>query len=70
MAYSIEKASPFIARTNDYARCRQGARKKFRFRMPTVDFDRDFMASFDGQDVCRGDGASGRRRGDERAVTN
>ncbi|WP_214294149.1 hypothetical protein, partial [Escherichia coli] len=36
MAYSIEKASPFIARTNDYARCRQAERKKSRFLTPVM----------------------------------
>ncbi|NEV01824.1 hypothetical protein [Bradyrhizobium uaiense] len=51
MAYSIEKASPFIARTNDYARCRQAERKKFRFLMAAMDFDRSLVASLDRPDA-------------------
>src|SRR5437868_5033676 len=60
MAYSIEKASPFIARTNDYARCRQAERKKFRFRMSAMDLvDASWRASTDCV-LGRGDGASRR----------
>ncbi|WP_244066392.1 hypothetical protein [Bradyrhizobium sp. Ce-3] len=44
MAYSIEKASPFIARTNDYARCRQGARKKIQVPDAGGGFDLGFVA--------------------------